>query len=102
LEDEWIWWLMRFACQVRVSEEDLEKERGAVLEELRGSRNALGRMQEAHWVLMMKGSQVHCLNCTCLSPALFQLFIQKGLARSAGAVCLSSLRLMYAKCPGRL
>ncbi|CAM6103151.1 unnamed protein product [Calypogeia fissa] len=49
--------LAEFSTEVRVSEEDLEKERGAVLEELRGSRNALGRMQEAHWVLMMKGSQ---------------------------------------------
>lgn len=44
--------------QVRVSADDLEKERGAVLEEYRGSRNANGRMQDAHWVLMMEGSKV--------------------------------------------
>lgn len=44
--------------QVRVSEGDLEKERGAVMEEYRGGRNADGRMQEAHWALMMEGSKV--------------------------------------------
>ena len=43
---------------MRVSTDDLEKERGAVLEEYRGNRNATGRMQDAHWVLMMEGSQV--------------------------------------------
>lgn len=37
---------------------DLEKERGAVMEEYRGNRNANGRMQDAHWVLMMEGSKV--------------------------------------------
>ncbi|KAL8124547.1 hypothetical protein AgCh_012265 [Apium graveolens] len=40
--------------QIRVSSDDLEKERGAVLEEYRGTRNANGRMQEAHWALMME------------------------------------------------
>ncbi|KAG6556881.1 hypothetical protein Mapa_001461 [Marchantia paleacea] len=49
--------LAEFSTEIRASEEDLEKERGAVLEELRIGRNALGRMQEAHWLLMMKGSQ---------------------------------------------
>lgn len=49
--------LAEFSSEIRVSEEDLEKERGAVLEEYRGGRNAMGRMQEAHWVLMMKGSK---------------------------------------------
>ncbi|KAI7988212.1 Zinc protease PQQL-like [Camellia lanceoleosa] len=42
---------------VRVSTDDLEKERGAVMEEYRGNRNANGRMQDAHWVLMMEGSK---------------------------------------------
>lgn len=37
---------------------DLEKERGAVMEEYRGNRNAHGRMQDAHWMLMMEGSKV--------------------------------------------
>ncbi|KAG7988807.1 hypothetical protein I3843_03G206000 [Carya illinoinensis] len=49
--------LAEFSTEVRVSKEDLEKERGAVLEEYRGNRNATGRMQDAHWVLMMEGSQ---------------------------------------------
>lgn len=45
-------------AQVRASADDLEKERGAVMEEYRGGRNASGRMQDAHWVLMMEGSKV--------------------------------------------
>ncbi|XP_077210657.1 insulinase (Peptidase family M16) protein [Tasmannia lanceolata] len=49
--------LAEFSSEVRVSSEDLEKERGAVLEEYRGGRNAAGRMQDAHWVLMMEGSK---------------------------------------------
>lgn len=48
-----------FLCeQIRVFAEDLEKERGAVLEEYRANRNANGRMQDAHWLLMMEGSKV--------------------------------------------
>ncbi|MCL7048539.1 hypothetical protein MKW94_026371 [Papaver nudicaule] len=49
--------LAEFSSEVRVSTEDLEKERGAVLEEYRGSRNANGGMQDAHWNLMMEGSK---------------------------------------------
>ncbi|XP_031108210.1 zinc protease PQQL-like isoform X1 [Ipomoea triloba] len=49
--------LAEFSSEVRASEHDLEKERGAVMEEYRGSRNANGRMQDAHWVLMMEGSK---------------------------------------------
>ncbi|KAL2501112.1 Insulinase (Peptidase family M16) protein [Forsythia ovata] len=49
--------LAEFSSEVRVSEDDLEKERGAVMEEYRGSRNANGRMQDAYWVLMMEGSK---------------------------------------------
>lgn len=45
--------------QIRVSKDDLEKERGAVMEEYRGSRNATGRLQDAHWILMMEGSKVN-------------------------------------------
>ncbi|RWW14203.1 hypothetical protein GW17_00022039 [Ensete ventricosum] len=48
---------LALAVKVRVSSEDLEKERGAVLEEYRGGRNAAGRMQDAHWVLMFQGSK---------------------------------------------
>lgn len=38
--------------------DDLEKERGAVMEEYRVNRNASGRMQDAHWILVMEGSKV--------------------------------------------
>ncbi|WCJ42624.1 Insulinase (Peptidase family M16) protein [Euphorbia peplus] len=49
--------LAEFSNEVRIAKEDLEKERGAVLEEYRGTRNASGRMQDAHWSLMMEGSK---------------------------------------------
>ncbi|KAB1209292.1 putative zinc protease PqqL [Morella rubra] len=49
--------LAEFSSEVRVSKDDLEKERGAVLEEYRVNRNAAGRMQDAHWGLMMEGSR---------------------------------------------
>ncbi|GAA0155968.1 metalloprotease [Lithospermum erythrorhizon] len=49
--------LAEFSTEVRVSGDDLEKERGAVMEEYRGTRNANGRMQDAHWNLMMEGSR---------------------------------------------
>ncbi|KAJ0090599.1 hypothetical protein Patl1_13416 [Pistacia atlantica] len=49
--------LAEFSTEVRVSKDDLEKERGAVMEEYRGNRNATGRMQDAHWVLMTEGSK---------------------------------------------
>ncbi|KDP33755.1 hypothetical protein JCGZ_07326 [Jatropha curcas] len=49
--------LAEFSTEVRVSKDDLEKERGAVMEEYRGNRNASGRMQDAHWILMMQGSK---------------------------------------------
>lgn len=38
--------LAEFSSEVRVSVDDLEKERGAVMEEYRANRNATGRMQE--------------------------------------------------------
>ncbi|GLJ23437.1 hypothetical protein SUGI_0443600 [Cryptomeria japonica] len=49
--------LAEFSTEIRISNEDLEKERGAVLEEYREGRNAMGRMQDAHWLLMMEGSK---------------------------------------------
>lgn len=49
--------LAEFSTEVRVSTEDLEKERGAVLEEWRGGRNASGRIQDAYWQLMLEGSK---------------------------------------------
>jgi hypothetical protein len=38
--------------------EDLEKVRGAVLEEHRGGCNAAGRMQDSHWAQLFQGSKV--------------------------------------------
>ncbi|POO00604.1 Coenzyme PQQ biosynthesis protein [Trema orientale] len=49
--------LAEFSTEVRVSKDDLHKERGAVMEEYRGTRNATGRMQDANWILMMEGSK---------------------------------------------
>ncbi|OIV93964.1 hypothetical protein TanjilG_05667 [Lupinus angustifolius] len=49
--------LAEFSSEIRVSKDDLEKERGAVMQEYRGSRNATGRLQDAHWVLMIEGSK---------------------------------------------
>ncbi|XP_068334934.1 zinc protease PQQL-like [Pyrus communis] len=49
--------LAEFSSEVRVSKDDLERERGAVMEEYRGNRNATGRMQDAHWILMMEDSK---------------------------------------------
>ena len=51
------------ACQLahaprRCAPGDLDKERGAVLEEWRMGRDSAGRAQEAHWQLIMKGCRV--------------------------------------------
>ena len=42
----------------RCSPEDLDKERGAVLEEWRGSKDSMGRTQEASFKFMMDGCKV--------------------------------------------
>lgn len=47
-----------FFQQIRASEEDLEKERGAVLEEWRNEKNSAGRLRTSHWKLLMEGSKV--------------------------------------------
>lgn len=39
----------------RCAPEDLSKERGAVLEELRMGRDSQGRMMESHWKALMQG-----------------------------------------------
>ncbi|GAB4852721.1 hypothetical protein Ancab_016933 [Ancistrocladus abbreviatus] len=49
--------LAEFSSEIRISAEDLEKERGAVLEEYRGGRNASGRLWEARWVSILEGSK---------------------------------------------
>eukprot|EP00240_Pyramimonas_obovata_P014520 CAMPEP_0118953032 /NCGR_PEP_ID=MMETSP1169-20130426/55831_1 /TAXON_ID=36882 /ORGANISM="Pyramimonas obovata, Strain CCMP722" /LENGTH=188 /DNA_ID=CAMNT_0006900391 /DNA_START=275 /DNA_END=838 /DNA_ORIENTATION=- len=40
-----------FATRVRIAPEDVERERGAVIEEWRQGRDARGRAAEAHWKL---------------------------------------------------
>mmetsp|Transcript_12208 Transcript_12208/g.26250 ORF Transcript_12208/g.26250 Transcript_12208/m.26250 type:complete len:1102 (+) Transcript_12208:74-3379(+) len=49
--------LAEFAFKIRCAPGDISKERGAVLEEWRMSRDAAGRAQEAHWQLIMQGSR---------------------------------------------
>ncbi|EXB38800.1 putative zinc protease pqqL [Morus notabilis] len=49
--------LAEFSTEVRISKEDLDKERGPVMEEYREGRNATGRTVDANWVLMMEGSK---------------------------------------------
>ncbi|XP_022732546.1 zinc protease PQQL-like isoform X3 [Durio zibethinus] len=49
--------LSEFSSEIRLSKDDLEKERGAVMEEYRDNRNASGRIFDAYWTLMMEGSK---------------------------------------------
>ncbi|KAI3864259.1 hypothetical protein MKX03_006092 [Papaver bracteatum] len=63
--------LPEFSSKVRVSTEYLEKERGVVMEEYRGTRNANGRMQDAHWKLMMEGSKVLHIFCILYLSCFF-------------------------------
>lgn len=46
------------AFQIRASDGDLEKERGAVLEEWRQGKNSGGRSMKAHMKVLMEGSKV--------------------------------------------
>ena len=48
--------LSEFASRVRISDADVNDERGAVLEEMRMGRDARGRASEAYWKLLMKDS----------------------------------------------
>lgn len=48
--------LSEFSSEIRISPEDLDKERGAVLEEYRQGRDASGRLSEATFASIMKGS----------------------------------------------
>ena len=41
--------LHEWACRIRISDDDVECERGVVLEEWRAGRNAAGRMAEDYW-----------------------------------------------------
>ncbi|KAL4301725.1 hypothetical protein GQ457_10G017130 [Hibiscus cannabinus] len=49
--------LAEFSSEIRLSKDDLEKERGAVMEEYRDNRNADGRILDACWTLVMEGSK---------------------------------------------
>ncbi|KAK8566816.1 hypothetical protein V6N13_002501 [Hibiscus sabdariffa] len=49
--------LAEFSSEIQILKDDLEKERGAVMEEYREIRNASGRIQDEHWALMMEGSK---------------------------------------------
>ncbi|GIL48315.1 hypothetical protein Vafri_4598 [Volvox africanus] len=49
--------MAEMAFKIRCAPTDLDKERGAVLEEWRMSRDAGGRLQEAHWKLIFQGSK---------------------------------------------
>ena len=46
-----------FATRVVIADDDLDRERGAVLEEWRQGRTAAGRAAEAHWKLVLEGSR---------------------------------------------
>jgi predicted Zn-dependent peptidase len=48
--------MSEFASHVRISDDDVNDERGAVLEEMRMGRDARGRAGEAYWKLLMKDS----------------------------------------------
>lgn len=46
-----------FSTKVRISQEDLDKERDVVLDEWRQSRDSAGRAEEEHWRLLLEGSK---------------------------------------------
>eukprot|EP00775_Hariotina_reticulata_P001723 gene1723-2067_t len=47
--------LAEFAARIRCAPGDLAKERGAVLEELRLTKDSSGRLAHAHWKLLLQG-----------------------------------------------
>jgi len=48
--------MSEFATKVRISDDDVNDERGAVLEEMRMGKDAIGRASEEYWKLLMKDS----------------------------------------------
>ena len=48
--------LAQFAWKIRCSQEDVDSERGAILEEWRAGRDARGRDAEAYWHLLHRGT----------------------------------------------
>ncbi|KAL8039560.1 hypothetical protein ABFX02_10G043800 [Erythranthe guttata] len=73
--------LAEFSSEIRVSVDDLETERGAVLEEYRGRRDADGRMNDAHWAVMLEGSKVSPFlgGLNCIKPPLLRKICAKFL-----------------------
>ncbi|KAK9820030.1 hypothetical protein WJX72_005269 [[Myrmecia] bisecta] len=49
--------LAQFATKIRCAPEDLQKERGAVLEEWRMGKDQRGRSQQSHWKLLLEGNK---------------------------------------------
>ncbi|OMO91641.1 hypothetical protein COLO4_18247 [Corchorus olitorius] len=49
--------LAEFSSEIRLAKEDLEKERGAVMEEYRKDRDADGRILDDYWPLVLQGSK---------------------------------------------
>lgn len=49
---------LALAAVFRCAKEDLDKERGPVMEEFRSAKDAGGRASESHWKLMLEGSKV--------------------------------------------
>ncbi|OMO67365.1 hypothetical protein CCACVL1_20587 [Corchorus capsularis] len=49
--------LAEFSSEIRLAKEDLEKERGAVMEEYRKDRDADGRILDDYWTLVLQGSK---------------------------------------------
>lgn len=61
----------------RCSPEDLQVERGPVLEEWRMGKDSVGRAQEAHWELILQGSKV-LGNLHIISPCACQCMCHRG------------------------
>ncbi|KAI3842422.1 hypothetical protein MKW92_022596 [Papaver armeniacum] len=64
--------LAEFCSEVRVSAEDLEKEKRCFWKKIEDLSNANGQMQDAHWNLMIKGLKV-LLICRIVYFVLFLL-----------------------------
>ena len=56
--------MLTWLCMLgRCAQEDVDKERGAVLEEWRGTKDSMGRTQEATYKFLLAGCKVGCRAC---------------------------------------
>jgi len=80
-----------FCClQIRISPEDLEKERGAVLEEYRLGRDANGRLAELCFASVLQGSKVSLYsNCKHFINLALELIIFSFMLINLKSVLLS-------------